>query len=109
MNRGQALGEMAPADGVAKIYAAVTAIEELEEVIDFELVQLGREGRGAQVEVVFVILAGIDVDGTHHTKRVRVFGSHADRIQLEPAAPNVVAQQAALRLEGQLDRPVGIG
>ena len=87
------------------------AVEELERVRDAELVELGGEGPGAEVEVVLVALAGVDVDAPHRTQGVGVARRHHDRVVLEPELPDVVDQPAAGEIEREqgFAGPVGIG
>ena len=76
-----------------------------------ELVELGREGPGAEVEEVLVALAGVDVDAPHRAQGVGVVRHHHDRVVLEPEAPDVGDHPAAERIEGEqgFAGPVGIG
>src|SRR4029453_13461070 len=99
--RGEPLCEVAERDGVAVLDPAVLPVEELEEDVgDADSLQCGAEGLGAQVEVVLVAVARVDVDRAEPAKDFRVVGNHPDRVPREPAIPDLGPEAAGLWIEG---------
>src|SRR5206468_7419808 len=89
--RHESLREVAKRDRIAVLDRAVRPVEELEEhVRDADALERAPEADRAEVEIVLVALAGIDVDRAQAAQRVGVPVDHADRIPREPASPDVV-------------------
>ena len=87
------------------------AVEQLQRVVDPELLELGGEGLGPEVEVPLVAAAGIEVDAAHRAQRVGVPRRHSHRVELQPPLPDLVHEAPRGDLEGQqrLAGAIGIG
>ena len=87
------------------------AVEQLERVLDAELVELGCEGLGAEVEEVLVALAGVEVDrGASSGGRRRGAGAMTTGSWSSQRAQTSSVDPAAGRVEGEqrLAGPVGV-
>jgi hypothetical protein len=98
-----------PGRSVAVLDPGVGGVEQLEDVLDPEGVQLGREGGRAQVEPELVAAAGVQVDAAQERSWSAWPAGHADRVEGQPARPHLVAEPAGGRVEGQGHRAVGLG
>src|SRR5215204_5455341 len=89
----EALGQEGEAGRVAVLDPGVGGVEQLEDVLDPEAVELGRERGRAEVEPELVVAAGGQVD----------------RVEGQPARPDLVPEPAGGRVEGQRHPAVGLG
>src|SRR5215211_2980736 len=105
----QPLGQEGQPARVAVLDRRVGGVEQLEDVLDPEGVELGREGGRAEVEPELVAAAGVEVDAAQAAELVGVAGGHADRVQGQPAGPGLVPEPPGGRVEGQGHGAVGLG